>query len=270
MINDLLYNLGREFALVENRWWFKDPTQYHLDKAPLRERVERVVTNVLNRKIKVEFDDIFKELVQHFSNALTPEFGEITAVLNNYAKRVKGKWMLKSSIRSLESQHNKFVEIIAKLGIKAGFTVYADLEGWKESGLPFTLEPDRLKRISKIDVIWHDNKNALYEFEVENTTTISDAIIRGSHLPSTGIKRFIVIPEERENLLVSRLNEPMLRKHVKTDNWNFIRYHDIEDFYAENKNRPMLKPAQIEALARMPSPKGSERQSHFDEFHVEH
>lgn len=136
--------------------------------------------------------------------------------------------MLKSSVRSRESQHSRFVEMVAKLGVKAGFKVYADLEGWREPGLPFDLEENRLQRISKIDVIWHDTSEAFYEFEVENSTSISDAIIRGSHISSPRIKRFIVIPEERENLLVRKINEPMLNECMKRDNWNFIRYSDLE------------------------------------------
>lgn len=54
--------------------------------------------------------------------------------------------MLKHSVRSRESQH-KFVEMIAKLGVKAGFKVYADLEGWREPELPFDLEENRLERV---------------------------------------------------------------------------------------------------------------------------
>lgn len=66
--------------------------------------------------------------------------------------------------------------------------------------------------------------------------------------------------------MVSRLNEPMLNERVKRDNWNFIRYSDLEGFYIENKTSDTIKPGQIEALARMPVPKGKVRQSHFDEY----
>ena len=40
-----------------------------------------------------------------------------------------------------------------------------------------------LDRVKQIDVIWLDESRVKYEFEVENTTAITEAIVRGSNIP---------------------------------------------------------------------------------------
>ena len=68
-----------------------------------------------------------------------------------------------------------------------------------------------LDRVKQIDVIWHDDGRVKFEFEVENTTAITEAIVRGSNIPHDKIRRIIVIPEERERLLHRKLEEPMIK-----------------------------------------------------------
>jgi len=46
-------------------------------------------------------------------------------------------------------------------------------------------------------------------FGVENTTGITDALVRGANIPYL-VKRYIVLPEERDALLQSRMREPMV------------------------------------------------------------
>jgi len=263
--NILKSRLDREFVIVDNKWWFKDPTQYHFDIVPLRERVEKAVINVLNRKIKVSFDDIFQEILMNFPNSMTPEVDEIIEVLPQYAKKTpEGKWMLKTDVRVRESEHDKIVEILSNLGIRLGFKVHADLEGWREGALPLRLAQENLKRVLEIDVIWYKENQIYYEFEVENSTGITEALVRGSNIPSGVIKRFIVIPEEREALLTRKVNEPMINERISSDNWNFIRYDALRDFYISNKNGK-VKLMKLEALAQMPNIK-QHRQSNVDEY----
>lgn len=90
---------------------------------------------------------------------------------------------------------------------------------------------------------------------MENTTGITDALERGSNITSKKIKRFIIIPEEREPLLIRKMNEPMFKDRVKSDNWNFIRYDKIKNFYLGNKRKKFIEPVQIEKLSRMPKDK---------------
>ena len=78
-----------------------------------------------------------------------------------------------------------------------GFEVYADVPEYRGTKLDLPLSKEKIDRIREIDALWLKNNEVAYEFEVENSTGISDAIIRGSNIPSTDVKRFIVIPEER-------------------------------------------------------------------------
>ena len=81
-----------------------------------------------------------------------------------------------------------------------------------------------LDRVKQIDVIWLDEGRVKYEFEVENTTAITEAIVRGSNIPHNTIKRLIIIPKEREKLLYRKLDEPILKESLIRDNWQFIFY----------------------------------------------
>src|SRR3989338_7270253 len=67
--------------------------------------------------------------------------------------------------------------------------------------------------------------------EVENTTAITEAIVRDSNIPHDTIKRLIVIPKEREKLLYRKLEESILKESLSRDNWQFIFYNDLERFY---------------------------------------
>jgi hypothetical protein len=128
---------------------------------------------------------------------------------------------------------------LAKLGKKAGYKVWVGLQEQKfqVENKPLSEICDHipvfrrvlqdsvvLDRIKQIDVLWLEDGRIRYEFEVENTTGISEAIIRGSHIPEhPGLKRFIVIPEEREKFLYRKIQEPILAGAVKKARWSFIR-----------------------------------------------
>jgi hypothetical protein len=96
-----------------------------------------------------------------------------------------------------------------------------------------------------------------YEFEVESTTGISEAIIRGSNIPEQlNPKRFIIIPEARERFLFRKLQEPILAETIKNTRWNFIRFSDLEKVV--KAARKTFDPSRLDAVARMP--KGGEKQ----------
>lgn len=260
-------HIGEDFTLVDNKWWFSKPeTVPFIDMVPLHERVEKAVVNVLNRKVKASFDEILQEIFITFPNALTPEVQSINNVLKEYAQKTKDKkWMLRLSVKHRESEHDHIVKLLANIGEKAKYQVYADVEGWREKGLPLKIPKENLERAKEIDVVWYNKGEALYEFEVENTTGITEAIVRGSNIPNGKIKRFIVIPEERENLLTRKVNEPALKERVVNDSWNFFRYDDLKNFYEYVKNKKEIDVEELEKLARMPKIR-IDRQANFDEF----
>jgi DNA modification methylase len=254
-------HLGKEFVLedvkdekgkvIGKKWWLKE--KLFLDRASLSERVEATVIAVLNRRVVVSFDDILEEIFARplFQNALTPDTQSIKAILEEYAEKTDGKWQLKKEMRMRQSQHNQIIEMLAELGKKAGLEVYADLPQYRSMKLDLPLPRDKIDRIREIDALWLKNNEVVYEFEVENSTGISDAIIRGSNIPSTTVKRFIVIPEERKNLLMMKIAEPILKENIEQYGWNFVFYDTFLAFYDKNRQKKSVEPSEIDKLANL-------------------
>jgi hypothetical protein len=251
--------LGKEFVLedvrdlkgkvIGKKWWLKE--KLFLDRASLSERVEAIIIDILNRRVVVSFDEILEEIFTKFQNALTPDTQSIKAILEEYAEKTDGKWQLKKEMRLRQSQHNQIIQMLVDLGKKAGLDVYADLPEYRGTKLSLPLSKDKIDRIREIDALWLTNNEILYEFEVENSTGISDAIIRGSNIPSTNVKRFIVIPEERTNLLMMKIAEPILKENIDQYNWNFIFYDLFLSFYDKNRQKKTLDPSEIDKLANL-------------------
>ena len=216
------------------------------------ERVEGIIIDVLNRRIVVSFDEILEEIFTRFQNALTPDTQSIKAILEEYAEKKDGKWQLKKEMRLRQTQHNQIIQMLVELGKKAGLEVYADLPDWRgELDLP--LSKEKIDRIREIDALWLQKDEILYEFEVENTTGISDAIIRGSNIPSENVKRFVVIPEERLKLLQMKIAEPILKESIEQYKWNFIFYDTLVSFYNENRKKKTIDASEIDKLSNLSS-----------------
>jgi hypothetical protein len=252
-------HLGKEFVLevvrdgkekvIGKKWWLKE--KLFLESASLSERVEAAIIGVLNKRVVVSFDDILEEIFTRFQNALTPDTQSIKSILEEYAEKTDGKWQLKKEMRVRQSQHNQIIGWLVDIGKKIGFDVYADLPEYRGKSFDLPLSKDKIDRIREIDALWLKNNEVVYEFEVENSTGISDAIIRGSNLPSTSVKRYIVIPEERKNLLMMKIAEPILKENIEHFNWNFIFYDAFLSFYEKNSNKKTIDASEIDKLANL-------------------
>lgn len=284
--------LGKEFVLVDvidqrgkkagKKWWFKDPLSIpYLKFIPLADRVESAIVDVLRRKVKVSFDDILQEIFIKFPNALTPETQKINEILSEYSDKTSdGKWILKSSVRSRESQHNEMIFYLGVLGKKAGFNVWI---GQKEQGYVYkekklselctkmnpvfkSIPSKSMERVKQIDVIWYKDGKIFYEFEIENTTAITEAIVRGSNIPDEIVKRLIVIPEERESLLHKKMEEPILKDYVEKNKWKFLSYRDLQNLFIASKGKKEIILKELEKLGRMPKKKEPPRQLNLTGF----
>ena len=106
---------------------------------------------------------------------------------------------------------------LAELGKKAGFKVWigSQEQKFRVKDKPLSEMCDRipvfrrvpqdsvsLDRIRQIDVLWLEDGRIRYEFEVENTTGISEAIIRGSNIPDNSIQRIHHYSRAREKVPV--------------------------------------------------------------------
>ena len=249
-------------------WWLNDPASVpHLEKIPLRERVEKAVINVLNREIKVSFDEVLQEIFISFPNALTPHTQNVKEVLNEYAeKTADGKWWLRQSVILRAKEHNKFIYYIATLGKKLGYKIWIGLKEQSEyfddqkleplcdekDLIASDIEPERLERVRNIDCLWYKESKIFWEFEVENTTGITESIVRGANIPTLEVKRVIVIPDEREGLLYKRLQEPILKEQIEKHNWKFVFYRTLEQTFEENKKKKDIDISVIERIFRIP------------------
>jgi len=254
-------NLNKEFVLVDvkdkdgktigKKWWLKGV--YFLDRAPLSERVEIVTINVLNKRYTVSFDDVLEKIFTSFPNALTPDTQNIRDVLDRYARKTKdGKWTLESNVRKREQEHDEMVEMLGILGEKAGFNVHADLPKWRKDILFPRVPLDRMKDAKEIDVVWFTKDEVTHEFEVENTTGIWSAIIRGSNIPNGKVKRFIVIPEERQETFNRKISVPALRERVQKENWKFVLYDNLKTFFHNTKRKQKIKVEEFERIPQKP------------------
>jgi 16S rRNA G966 N2-methylase RsmD len=262
-------------------WWLKDPASVpHLEKIPLREKVEKAVINVLNRQIKVSYDEVLQEIFVSFPNALTPHTQNVKEVLNEYAeKTADGKWRLRQSVILRAKEHSKFIYYIALLGRKLGYKIWIGLKEQTEyfddqklktlcdeKDLVISdIEPERLERVKNIDCLWYKEDKIFWEFEVENTTGITESIVRGANISTLEVKRVIVIPDEREGLLYRRLQEPILKEQIEKYNWKFIYYRTLEQTFEENKKKKDIDISVIERIFRIPrsNPRGYEQTELF-------
>jgi hypothetical protein len=253
-------HLDKEFVLADvtnekgkvigKKWWLKE--KLFLDRASLSERVENSIIAVLNRRIVVSFDDILEEIFTKFQNSLTPDTQSIKAMLEEYAEKTDGKWQLKKEMKVRQTQHNLIIKMLAEIGKKIGFEVYAaHLPEYRGMTFDLPLSKEKIDRIREIDALWLKNNEVVYEFEVENSTGISDAIIRGSNISSKDVKRYIVIPEERKNLLLMKIAEPILKENIEQYKWNFIFYNEFISFYEKSGQKKTIEVSEIDKLANL-------------------
>lgn len=271
--NVLKEHLGKEFdilkvidekgKIVGRKWWFKNPTEIpYLDMVPLSERVERAVIETLQSRIKITFDEVLQYIFIKFPNALTPETKGVREILEEYAETAPGgKWRLRPRFKEREGEHSKIIYYLASLGKKLGYKVWI---GLKEQSTRFKNEPlstvcderdlnlstiptANLERVKNIDVLWYKDDLVVSLFEVENTTSITEAIVRGANV-SYRVNRFIVIPEERAVLLNKKLKDPVLAERVNKDNWRRIYYSNLEDFYDFSLRKKVIGLEEFEGI----------------------
>lgn len=250
-------HLDDEFVLIDvkndkgkitgHKWWLKDPSSIpFLEKVPLNERVEKAVINVLNRKIVASFDDVLQEILISFPNALTPDTQSIKEFLEEYARKTKdGRWRLKTTSEQMANLHAEIIYYLGKIGKKLEFNVWI---GQREQGNLFKNKKlselcdeanptirftpsERLERIKQIDVLWYRDGEIKYEFEVENTTGVTEAIVRGYNILTEDTRKFIVIPKERQSILHRKFQEPIFLQINQIAEWSFMFYDDVRDLF---------------------------------------
>ncbi len=266
--------IGKRFVLVDTKvgnksgklWWLKNPENLRIDIIPLNKRVEETIVNFLNSRFKATFTEILTELFTKYKNSMTPDTQSVTEILEKIADKTSGNiWTLKPIVNKIIKQHEEMVFYLAKIGEKTGFDVHIAID---EYGKTFEGKPLKqllnlkelkldfpeanLNRIKRIDVLWAKNKKIIYEFDVENSTNITDSIMRGSNIPYRETKRAVIIPKEYESLINRVFNEPAIKEIVEKFGWKIINFDSLRMFYNKVKGNKIVDLEEFNGLLRLP------------------
>jgi len=263
-ISDILkIHLNKEFMLLPamvggaegKLWWFKDTSIVpRLNEIPLTERVEQTVYRKLHQMGKVTFTEVWDAVSTEFPNSLTSDSTSIMDALKIYARQVTGGyWLLKPEIQQRIRQHNEVIAILAVIGKKQGYDIWIGKreQHEKDSGLIATgktlneymtvkhLRIDNATNqdvIENIDLIWIKDRRVKAIFEVESTTGMTSALMRGSNIDRE-VDKFMVLPEEREEQFKKKMNSPLFKEHFENENWKLIYFDALRNAYVKDKNR---------------------------------
>ena len=246
-------HLGKEFVLVKSKigksegelWWLKEPSKYIKYNIPLSERVEETIERELLSKGRTTFTEVWSAVSTRFPNSLTPDSSDIRSSLSQYAKQVSGgAWMLKSVYLSRRTQHNEIISLLAVIGNSMGFKVwigkteqrqFADgqlgrvkLSKYVNTNLSKITNAENSKEVEQVDVLWIKNNRIVSVFEVESSTSMTSALNRGSNIDSS-VKKYMVLPEERENLFEKKQRSSLFAERFKNDSWNILYFDALRN-----------------------------------------
>ncbi|MBI5476740.1 MAG: DNA adenine methylase [Ignavibacteriales bacterium] len=256
-------HIDQEFKLVEERlggakgklWWFKDPkVVYRLKEIPLSERVEQTILRTLQKKGKVTFTDAWEAVSIEFPNSLTSDSTSIKDALEQYARQVTGGyWLLKPQVNQRVNQHNEIIGVLAETGETLGYKIWIGkkeqsgtgsgvlgttklLKSYVNVDLEKVKDLQDISTVEMIDLLWIEGKNVIAAFEIESTTTMTSGLVRGSNLPS-GVPKYLVIPEEREEQLKRKMKSPMFAERFENDKWQILYFDTLRNSYKKLKNQ---------------------------------
>lgn len=252
-------HLNKEFILVSRKvgntegklWWFRDLSIVpHLNEIPLTERVEQTVYRKLYQKGKVTFTEVWDAVSTEFPNSLTSDSTGIKDALRIYAREVSGGyWMLKEEIKQRENQHSEMIATLALIGKKQGYDIW--IGNREQRDRDSSLEAKRLseymtvkrlkvsnatnlEKVEDMDILWIRGCEIAAAFEVESTTEMTSALMRGSNVDKA-VDKFMILPEEREAQFKSKMTSPLFSNHFENENWKIIFFDALRAAYAKEK-----------------------------------
>lgn len=258
---------GQEFILVPTQigdvkgesWWFRDPSSIpHLETVPLSERVEQTVLRKLQERGRVTFTDMWKAISEEFPNALTTDSTSIREALQSYARQVgHGEWMLKPEYnrRAIDRVHTRMIAILAEIGKTQGYDIWigrreqsdslAEAFHDREGQLRQYVSLGSLRKlrnaqntddVEQIDVLWLKDDLVANVFEIEATTSMTEALKRGSNV-DPGVSKYLVVPQDREDQLLRKLRSPLFGERYQEDSWRCVFFEALEKAYQKEKGK---------------------------------
>lgn len=256
----LTKHTGKEFKLVSEKlggakgklWWLNDATiVVRLKEIPLSERVEQTVLRLLRQKSRITFTDAWKAISTEFPNSLTSDSTSIKAALEQYARQVSGgNWLLMPQVNKRVSQHSEMIALLAETGARRGYDIWVGkkeqsdsagmkpLESYVTADLKKVAGIKDLPTVEMIDLVWIHKGRIVSAFEIESTTTMTSALVRGSNL-SADVPKYLVIPEERLEQFERKMKSPMFAERFELDQWRMLFFDMLK------LNEPKLKNASV-------------------------
>ena len=256
-------HLDKEFLLMPVRvgkaegklWWFKDTSIVpRLNEIPLTERVEQTVYRKLLQLGRVTFTEMWNAVSTEFPNALTSDSTSIKDALSIYARPVSGGyWLLKPEIRQRVNQHSEIIAILALVGKKKEYDIWIGKREQHESDSGVVAKGKTLREymtlrqlavanatnqkvVENIDLIWIKGKDIKAIFEVESTTAMTSALMRGSNVDRE-VDKFLVLPEERGGQFKNKMTSPLFKEHFDNENWKLLYFDTLRIAYTKQKAR---------------------------------
>lgn len=259
-------HLDKEFILVSAKlggsegqlWWFKDPSIIpHLKKIPLSERVEQTVLRKLQQRGKVTFTEVWDAISTEFPNSLTSDSMSIQEALKIYARPVSGGyWLIKPNLTQQEivREHTEMLIMLAEIGKSYRYEIWIGKREQSHKILKFPHRSGELRQyvtlkdlkhitnienpqiVDDVDLLWIKDNKIFCSFEVEATTAMTESLNRGSNIDAE-VPKFLVIPQERESQLISKMRSPMFAKRFKDDNWRKIFFETLRENYWKKKGK---------------------------------
>jgi 16S rRNA G966 N2-methylase RsmD len=267
---DISSILERGFKKVSRGAWGLPEDQSPpsvLDYVPLHKRIEWIVAGILADGPK-RLDEILVGVYRRLKNGRTPEAQDVLGALRRIAEVENGSWRRREDLEEEQEldfsgdrqlpateaaeppeageEHSYFVALLARLGQERGYNVYigkheterdAALRGLSLSELTISgLDSPTTRSVEQVDVIWLLRRSIpVALFEVENSTKFVKGIRRMGDLvvsvPHLVLKCLVVAPDNQERGLREALKAPSLPEQVRGEDWGYILYTQLLDFY---------------------------------------
>jgi 16S rRNA G966 N2-methylase RsmD len=278
-VKTVLYNhIDEEFILIPKKlggaegheWWFKDPNIVkRLDTIPLSERVEQTVLRKMQDLGRATFTDIWNAVSIEFPNSHTTDQLSIKDALEMYANPIGNKfWVLKPKLspNEIEKEHTTMISILAEIGQTLKYKIWIGRNEQphkimsmlikKEGALRQYITYKEIKKlkdiqnpsiVDNIDLLWIKDDKIISAFEIECTTSMTSALLRGSNIEQS-IPKYMIIPFDREKQFNQKYKSPLFHDRFKSDNWNLIYFEILREEYLKHKSKTNI----LELLDKKP------------------
>lgn len=195
-------------------WWLTEPP----DTSSLTDRVERTVHETLQTATPLGTAQFTSAVYRQFPGVLTPDPDWVMACLKSYGMQLAPEsWVVKEGDR--EERHGiaqaTTVRQLMDLGQRLGHKVTASAQGF--------------------DVQWVQAGLAPVVFVVLDSASLSRVMSLSPTAESGRMRKLVVIPEAREDLIRFRLERSAwMRRQLTAAEWQFIRDADVTNWASQD------------------------------------